>query len=405
MPHLHLSTLLSSSQRRVAGLMSGTSLDGVDAIIAVLDGTGPAMQITVESFISQPYPSSLKQALLANSRPGSSSVDALSQLNVRLSHVYKEALEATLKPINRTFSDLDLIGSHGQTVYHVPNPTACAGQAITSTLQIGDPSTLANLTSTPVVGDFRLADMALGGQGAPLVPYFDYVYFSDATETRGLLNLGGIANMTVLPKETGIDAVYAFDTGPSNMVMDALSQRFFDRSCDENGAYARQGTIHQGLLHMLLSEPYLKRMPPKSTGREAYGAAFVQDLIAYGDQAGLLPEDLLATATAFTAASIHQAYTDFIAPNHPLDVLIASGGGIHNGYLMELLRQYFTPIPVQTTASYNVDADAKEALCFAILAHEYLNGVPTNVPKVTGATHPTLLGKLCLPSPLSAFHE
>lgn len=400
MPHSHLTKLLASTKRRVAGLMSGTSLDGVDVVIASIEGTGPTMEIILEAFVSGAYPPVLKQALLANSHPDTSSVADLSQLNIHLAHVYRDGIQVALETIGTSLADLDLIGSHGQTVYHIPTPTLCADKPLTSTLQIGDPSTLANLTGVPTVGDFRVADMALGGQGAPLVPYFDYVYFNDATQTRGLLNLGGIANLTVLPASQGIEAVYAFDTGPSNMVMDALAQRFFDAPCDENGSLARQGHIDKSVLNTLLQEPYLAQAPPKSTGREAYGHAYVDDLIALGEQAHLSPKDLLATATAFTAASIHQAYNRFIASNDPIDVLIASGGGIHNNYLMELLGRYFAPIPVHTTNTYNLDGDAKEALCFAILAHEYLNGTPTNVPNVTGASHPTLLGKLCLPHPM-----
>src|SRR5690606_34129353 len=202
------------------------------------------------------------------SADASSSVSALSQLNVRLAHAFAAAIRTALDAAGLPLDALDLIGSHGQTVHHLPVPAHCAGQPVTSTLQIGDPSVLANLLGVPVVGDFRVADMALGGQGAPLVPYFDYVYFADAEETRGLLNLGGIANLTVLPAGGDADAIYAFDTGPANMVIDTLARRLLDAPFDRDGATAAQGTAHSALLALLLADAYLAQPPPKSTGRE-----------------------------------------------------------------------------------------------------------------------------------------
>ncbi len=390
-----LTRLLAQDARLVAGMMSGTSLDGVDAVVARLTGSGPSLRIEQRAFVTYPYPKALRALLLKNSAPASSSVYDLSQLNVRLAHVYAGAVRRVLDAARLTPADLDLVGSHGQTVHHVPDPAACAGQPVASTLQIGDPSVLANLLGVPVVGDFRVADMALGGQGAPLVPYFDALAFADAAETRGLLNLGGIANLTVLPRGTGPDAAFAFDTGPANMVADALADRLFGLPFDDDGARAARGTIDNTLLADLLGDPYFERPPPKSTGREHFGAAFTDRLLARA--ASLSPADLLATATALTAASVFQAYVRFVRHRHPIDVLIASGGGRHNGFLMRKLADAFAPIPVRPVDDYGVDADAKEALCFAVLAHETLNGVPTNLPAVTGADRPTLLGKICVP--------
>jgi len=381
--------------RLVTGLMSGTSLDGIDAVVARLTGSGRTLHIEQHAFLHVPYPAPLRTALLRNSSPSTSSVFDLSQLNVRLAHAYAEAVHRVVEAAGLTLDALDLIGSHGQTVHHIPEATDCAGLAVTSTLQIGDPSVLANLLGVPVVGDFRVADMALGGQGAPLVPYFDYVYFADADETRGLLNLGGIANMTVLPRGAEQESVYAFDTGPANMVIDALAHRFFDRPFDQDGALAAAGHIDQALLQHLLEDPYFAQPPPKSTGRERYGAPFAEALVRRG--ATLATHDLLATATMLTAASIHEAYTRFIEARHPLDVVIASGGGRHNRFLMDALAARFAPVPVRPIDAYGLDADAKEALCFAVLAHETLNGVATNLPSVTGAARGTLLGKICFP--------
>lgn len=390
-------SLFEPRRRRVAGLMTGTSLDGVDVVIADLAGSGPALHAEVLAFQSRPYPEALRALLLANSAPATSSVRDLSQLNVRLAHIYAEAVRGAAEEAGMTVADLDLVGSHGQTVHHVPVAADCAGQPTTSTLQIGDPSVLANLLGVPVVGDFRVADMALGGQGAPLVPYFDYVTFTDSEETRGLLNLGGIANITVLPAGASPDAVFAFDTGPSNLLIDALAQRDFGQPYDAGGAIARRGEVLADLLDRLLADPYLAEAPPKSTGREYYGQAYVDQILAWSAAAD--PADRLATVTAFTAHSIHDAYQRFIAPKHRLDTLIASGGGKHNAALMGHLQRLFAPVPVRTADAYGVDSDAKEALCFAVLAHEYVNGVPTNLPSVTGASRPALLGKLCLPLP------
>ena len=379
--------------------MSGTSLDGVDAVIARLSGSGPALSIDARAFVHRPYPDALRALLLENMAPGTSSVAALSQLNARLASAFADAVHAALDAAGLSAADLDLVGSHGQTMYHVPDPAPCAGAAVTSTLQIGDPSVLANRLGVPVVGHFRAADMALGGQGAPLVPYFDYVYFTDAAETRALLNLGGIANLTLLPAGTGLDAVQAFDTGPANMVIDALAERCFGQPFDEGGGLAAQGTRDHALLAELLAADYFQAPPPKSTGRERFGADFVDRLVERASARGRSDHDLMATATALTAYSVYQAYARFLRPDAPIDVLIASGGGTHNRTLMRLLSEAFAPIPIRTVDDYGLNPDAKEALCFAALAHETLNGVPTNLPRVTGARHPTLLGAICVPGP------
>lgn len=396
--------LLEKETRLVGGLMSGTSLDGIDAAVARLTGSGRGMQVELLAFVSRPYPDDLRALLLRNSVEETSSVRDLSQLNVRLVSAYVDTLAEAAALAGLDVGALDLVGSHGQTLHHVPAADDCAGEAVTSTLQLGDPSVMANRLGVAVVGDFRVADMALGGQGAPLVPYFDYVYFSDPHETRGLLNLGGIGNVTMLPAGAdGPDDVLAFDTGPGNMVIDALTKRYFDRGWDERGRLAAQGHADDGVLADLLEDPYFLQPPPKSTGREYFGADFVDRLVAAcraaRPDAG--PHDFLATATVLTALSVYQAYARFVRDRHPLDVLIVSGGGKHNDFLMDRLAAAFSPIPVRPVDAYGLDADAKEALCFAVLAHETLNGVPTSLPSVTGATRPALLGKICLPGPWS----
>ncbi len=314
--------LRAKETRLVAGLMSGTSLDGIDAVVARLAGSGKKLRIEQRAFVSVPYEEALRALLLRNSAPQTSSVYDLSQLNVRLAHAYAGAVRRAVAAAGLGLADLDLVGSHGQTVHHVPDAADCAGLPVTSTLQIGDPSALANLLGVPVVGDFRVADVALGGQGAPLVPYFDYVYFSDPDQARGLLNLGGIANLSVLPGAGGPEAVLAFDTGPANMVIDALARHFFDQPFDDDGARAAAGRIHNDLLAGWLADPFFAHPPPRSTGRERFGAAFVERLLE--GARGLPPEDVLATATMLTAASVYQAYARFVRPRHALDVLIVS---------------------------------------------------------------------------------
>lgn len=380
--------------------MSGTSLDGVDAVIARLDGSGRGLSMEVLSFVSIPYPAELRSFLLENSDPQTSSVLEISQLNVRLAHEYARAVQSAARKAGIDPGALDLVGSHGQTIYHVPDPTDCAGREIISTLQIGDPSALANVLDVPVVGDFRIADMALGGQGAPLVPYFDFVYFRDDRETRGLLNIGGIANVTVIPAGAGPDEVYAFDTGPGNMVMDSLARLLFDEPYDASGRHAAAGSFDEAVMAELLEDPYFTQEPPKSTGREYFGIDYAERLVMrcreiMGNPA---PEDVIATGAMLTVLSIYQAYARFIRDRTELDALIVSGGGRHNDFLMERLRNTFAPIPVRTVDEFGLDSDAKEALCFAVLAHEAINGVPTNMPSVTGASRRTILGKICVPA-------
>ncbi|MFB6247646.1 MAG: anhydro-N-acetylmuramic acid kinase [Salinibacter sp.] len=393
-----LPQLYRQSTRLVGGLMSGTSLDGVDAVLARLEGHGPDLTVEQEGFVHRPYPDALRTLLRRNSTAEQSSVRELTRLDARLAGVYADAVDRVLADAGHPRDDLDLVGSHGQTVHHLPEPADCAGEAVRATLQLGCPSTLANRLGVPVVGDFRPADMALGGEGAPLVPYFDYVTSTAPDEDRGLLNLGGIANLTVLPAGGRPADVRAFDTGPANMVIDALADRLFDVPFDPDGQHAAAGTADHDLLADLLRGDYFHREPPKSTGRETFGADYVDRLLGAAQSHGLVSEDVMATATLLTAASVYQAYARYVRPEQSIDVLIVSGGGLHNETLMTMLRNAFSPIPVRSAAAYGLDADAKEALCFAVLAHETVNGTPTNLPSVTGASAATLLGSISVPA-------
>jgi anhydro-N-acetylmuramic acid kinase len=256
---------------------------------------------------------------------------------------------------------------------------------------------LATLTGITTVGDYRVADMAVGGEGAPLVPYFDWLAFRSSMKNRILLNIGGIANMTVLPKNCSTADVIAFDTGPGNMVVDALMQTFFGKSFDKNGRVAARGTIVLELFDWMKKHPYVKRQPPKSTGREAFGNQFVEELLARATHYDR--EDVVATASHFTAYSIHNAYKRFIGKNMRVDELIISGGGAKNAYFVEALRNYFTSCPIRFTDEFGVPSEAKEAMCFAILANETVAGNPTNLPRVTGAKRKVVLGTTCRCTP------
>ena len=392
-----LLALRDTSPRRVVGLMSGTSLDGVDAVLARIEGSGAALSVEQEAFTHTPYPEALRNRVRA-AATNRASVEDVTRLHVRLAHAYAAAVDAVCAEAECARDDIDLVGCHGQTVQHHPEPADCAGESVRATLQLGNPSTLAARLGVPVVGDFRAADLARGGQGAPLVPYFDYACFTDPDEPRGLLNLGGIANLTVLPAGGPPEAVRAFDTGPANMVIDALAERLFDAPMDQNGQHAANGTPDHDLLADLLELDYFRRPPPKSTGRADFGPDFVDDLLGAAQSRNLSAEDLLATATLLTAASVYQAYAQYIRAEQSIERVIVSGGGVHNDTLQRMLADAFAPIPVESIAEHGVDPDAKEALCFAVLAHETVNGVPTSLPSVTGADRPSLLGSLSVPA-------
>lgn len=380
--------------RVVVGLMSGTSLDGIDAAVVRLDGHGPTVRAETLAFVTEPYDDVLRDAIRACAEVATSDVRLVSQLHVRLGHRFADAARRALDAAGVAVPDL--VGSHGQTVHHVPVAGDCAGVPTRSTLQIGCPAVIATRLGAPVVSDFRAADVALGGQGAPLAPYLDAALFGSPDETRVLLNLGGIANLTVLPAGSGSPdggaPALAFDTGPANIVADALALRLTGRPVDLDGALAAAGTPDEALLARLLADPFFAEAPPKSTGREHFGAAYVERLVAEGPAH---PEDLLSTAVALTARSVADAVRRFARPAP--DRVIASGGGVRNPTLMRMLARALAPVPLETTAAYGLDPDAKEAVLFALLAQEWAGGIRTGLPAVTGASRPAFQGSLTLP--------
>ena len=377
--------------RKVVGLMSGTSFDGVDVAVVQLSGSGQGLTMDVQAFGTAPYPNSLRERLLRNIEPDTSSISDLSQLNADLALIYADAVRSICLDQGVSLESIDLVGSHGQTVYHDPHPALGAG----SSLQIGDPSMLAHHLGKTVVGDFRTADVALGGEGAPLVPYFDWALFSSIDEYRILLNLGGMANITILPAATPRDQVIAFDTGPANVLIDGLMARIRGEAYDQDGALAVSGSPDEVLVDEVLAMPYFAKKPPKSTGRELFNAAFIDDFRLRAAKRGLSVADTIASATSISGRSILDAIGQW-ALGQP-DRLIVGGGGVHNKAIMSALTKGLPGTAVQSSSDFGLDPDAKEAVCFAVLAHEAANGVACGIPSVTGARARAFLGKICPP--------
>jgi anhydro-N-acetylmuramic acid kinase len=356
---------------RVAGIMSGTSLDGID--VAIVDIRG--RRIRTIGFTSTPYAASVRAAILGVSNCPTHTA-AISRLNFQLGELYARAVRAAVK----RYGPVDLIGCHGQTIFH-------EGRA--NTLQIGEPAILAERTGVPVVSGFRARDIAAGGQGAPLVPFVDYLLFRHPRRTRVALNIGGIANITVIPAAGAPQDVVAFDTGPGNMAIDALAREFSGGklNCDRGGKIAASGNVNRPLLDDLLRDAYYRRRPPKSAGREQYGVEFLARL---RQSAAPLP-DLIATATVLTAATIALAIRRAVPG--PAD-LIASGGGTHNPQIMAHLAGFLPGIDISLSTDHGIDADAKEAVAFAVLAHETWRQKPSNLPSATGAKRAVVLGSI-----------
>lgn len=393
----NLINLINQEKKIVIGLMSGTSLDGVDVALVEIEGNSTFTNLNLLGFLEYPFPKGLHNLLLKNSIKESSNVEDISQLNFILPHVYNDAIKTLCSNINFPIDDIDLIGSHGQTIQHLPKKESILGYQISSTLQIGDPAVLAKLTGIITVGDFRTGDIALGGEGAPLVPYFDYIMFHSHKKNRALLNIGGIANFTILNKEKGLKDVLAFDTGPGNMLIDTLSKKLFQKNYDKDGDIAKSGKLNKELLGSLIKQDkFIERKPPKSTGREYYGEVFLKNI--FNKFSNIPKEDWLFTVTKFTAYSIYKNYELFVKDETKIDELIVSGGGAKNKFLYQCLSNEFgSNVEVKIINDIGLSSDAKEAICFAVLANETISGNPSNIPRTTGASRPTILGKICLP--------
>jgi len=385
----------------VAGVMSGTSADGVDvAVCRVSPVAGGMPRVKVLGHRSFAYDRKLRGAVLAAMDAKATSTAELARLSWRLGAVYAECVETAARELKLK---PQLVACHGQTIYHQAAAVKYLGEPLRCTWQIGEASLVAERLRVPVVSDFRPADMAAGGQGAPLVSMLDYCLFRHATKNRLLMNLGGIANVTALPAGCGAGDVLAFDTGPANMIVDACMQRLYSRRFDKDGAVAARGRVLKEVVAKLMAAPYFSALPPKSCGREEYGEAFVTRFLAMCDRLGARKQDAIATATAFTAESVLDAYRRFCWPHFgqraPLaratEVFVA-GGGAHNAALMRELREGFAALGVKvaTTEAAGIAVEAKEAAAFALMGWLTWHGLPGNVPAATGAARAVVLGKV-----------
>ncbi|MBZ5662075.1 MAG: anhydro-N-acetylmuramic acid kinase [Acidobacteriia bacterium] len=375
------------------GIMSGTSADGIDVALVRISGRGAKLQ----NFAAIPFSARVREAILRLGEGRAVTTGEISQLNFLLGKTFGEAALAALRKFRVSPARIEVIGSHGQTIFHQGIPARFCGERIASTLQIGEPSVIAGLTGITTVGDFRPADMAAGGQGAPLVPFVDLLMYRSGRVGRAALNIGGIANITAIPAGAEIGDVFAFDTGPGNMVMDALVRRFTGgrKTFDRDAEMARHGTLLPGLLDHLLRDPFLRKTPPKTAGREQYGEKFVRALLGRREARGAKAEDLVRTATIFTALSILDAVHRFVSPRARISELIVSGGGARNPLLMAQLESGLQGVRLRDSGEFGVPGDAKEAFAFAVLGYQTLHRRPANVPGATGAKAAVVLGKVC----------
>jgi anhydro-N-acetylmuramic acid kinase len=366
--------------------MSGTSVDGIDVAIVDISRKRGGVKVQPIAFHTTPYPKLVREAILAVSNSMTHTA-TIARLHFLLGELYAVAIRETCRRRRVSLDSIVLAGMHGQTIFHEADAVEYLGHRVSSTLQIGEASIVAERTGVWTISNFRERDMAAGGKGAPLVPNVDFLLFRHRRIGRIALNIGGIANITVIPAGAEREDVTAFDTGPGSMVMDALVAHHTAgrQTYDRDGRIARAGKIHARLLRSMLSDPYFALDPPKACGREQFGRDFSSGLIATGVP---LP-DLIATATELTARTIANA----ISPHESITEVLASGGGVHNRWLMRRLRELLPDFSIATTADYGIDPDAKEAIAFAVLAYEFIQRRPGNLPSATGARHAVLLGK------------
>ncbi|MDD1367977.1 anhydro-N-acetylmuramic acid kinase AnmK [Bacillus sp. MHSD_36] len=378
----------------VAGVMSGTSLDGIDVALIHIEGSGVGSKVELIHFTTVPFSNDIKNEIQQALSIENSNVQLICSLNFKLGLCFANAVKEVCKEANFPLGQLDLIGSHGQTIYHQPQQD---GSMIPSTLQIGEPAVIAYETNITVISNFRTMDMAAGGQGAPLVPYSEIILYRHPTKSRLLQNIGGIGNVTIIPGHISDQCVIAFDTGPGNMVMDEVCQRLFQLPYDQNGNIAKQGVVVEEVLTYCMNHSFLKMNPPKSTGREQFGEEFVSELLKRFEKHS--KENILTTVTRFTASSIVYHYKEFILPYYEIDEVILGGGGSYNDTLVEMIRHGLKEekcaLFLQEDIGYS--SEAKEAIAFAILANETYHRNPSNVPSATGAKESVVLGNITFP--------
>ena len=379
---------------KVIGLISGTSTDGIDAALVDVTGGGIDLQLKLIRFEVYPYPRGVRRKLLELS--GGGTVADLCHLNFVTGELFAQAALRIAAAANVDIQAVDVIGSHGQTVCHLPRLRSAFGVKVRSTLQIGEPAVIAERTGVTTVADFRPRDIAAGGQGAPLTPYFHYILFRHSALSRLVVNIGGISNMTLIPAGSDLDAVQAFDTGPGNMLIDGIVQMATRgrAAMDRDGRLAKRGRVHSHLLSRLMAHPFIRRPPPKSTGREAFGRPLITRILQLAKPLQLSTVDLIATVTAFTARSLAYHYRRFVIPAGGAGEIIVGGGGVRNPVLMSEFRRAVEPVMVVNFEHHGLDSKAVEAMAFALLAAKTIDGESNNVPVATGARQAVCLGKI-----------
>lgn len=383
-------SLFNKKSRIVIGVLSGTSVDGVDTVLLKVRGNGINIKIDVLDFESYPIKKGLKEFILKCSSINNGNAEDICKLNFLVGHLFAQSIKKFISRNNLLTKDIDLIGSHGQTIYHYPFNQKLFSFNTKSTLQVGDISVISNQTGITTVGDFRTADVSVNGDGAPLVPYLDYILFSSRTFNRVLVNIGGISNVTFLKRTGKQDDVTAFDSGPGNMMIDYLTKKFFNKKYDKDGRISSKGKINPELFKLICSKDrFYKKNPPKSTGREYYSEKFIEDILRTSGK--ILPEDIIATFTYFTAYTIYHNVKKFRA-----DELIISGGGARNRTLMNYIKDLFKNAKVKLMDMNGINPDNKEAVLFAVLANELISGNKSNMPSVSGSDRKVFLGKISI---------
>ena len=387
--------------RRVVGMMSGTSVDGVDAALVEISGTDSEPKVKLLAFENKPYPPQVREKIFSLFTPANATVDKVGYMNFLLGEIYAKSALSVIEKAGLKPEDIDAVGSHGQTIWHAPIPESPDGIPVAYTVQIGEGSVIAERTGITTVSDFRVADMAAGGQGAPLVPFSEYLLYRREKETILLQNIGGIGNMTVMPAGAKPRDIFAFDTGPGNMIIDAVisAMTHGEKTYDAGGEMAAKGRVCDALLELLKEEPYYSQPLPKTTGREHFGVQYTAKILDWWKQNPIPAEDLLATVTDLTAYSIADAYERYVLPKYQASEIIVGGGGSYNATLLGFMKKRFAPhgVAVRTQEDLGLSSDAKEAVAFALMADCCLRGKSNTLPSVTGAQHPAVMGKVSQP--------
>lgn len=387
--------------RRVVGMMSGTSVDGVDAALVEISGTDSEPKVKLLAFENKPYPPQVREKIFSLFTPANATVDKVGYMNFLLGEIYAKSALSVIEKAGMKPEEIDVIGSHGQTIWHAPIPESPDGIPVAYTVQIGEGSVIAERTGILTVSDFRVADMAAGGQGAPLVPFSEYLLYRREKETILLQNIGGIGNMTVMPAGAKPRDVFAFDTGPGNMIIDAVISAVTggEKTYDTGGETAAKGKVCNALLDILKEEPYYRQPLPKTTGREHFGVQYTEKILSWWKENPIPVEDLLATVTDLTAYSIADAYERYVLPKYQASEIIVGGGGSYNATLLRFMKERFAPhgVAVRTQEDLGLSSDAKEAVAFALMADCCMRGKANTLPSVTGAEHPAVMGKISQP--------